>query len=397
MANNLTFEDCAVLMNSLAGQVLGDSSIAVTDFSSFVNVGQTVLKTGYDPILGAISQVLTTTVNSYRAYNGKLLAMRKSDEAFGAWRRKLNAMDKPFPEGGDPSWSLNDGQSVDQYKVNKPRVVQMNFYGVETIPDSITVFDYQLNSAFSSPQGFSDFWAVVMGNLGDKHGLLAENKARATLCNLVLGVLAYAGADSPQVIHLLTEYNELTGESFTPETIRAPENYAGFMRFAYARIQVACDKLTDRTYLYHWGTDTIKIPRHTPYDLQVTYMYAPELRQMEARVLTDAFNPEHITFNRRLELVNMWQSSETPGTIKGRASYSVESEGEIRNATSDEITVDNLFAVIIDEDAAGVVTKLERMAATPYNAAGAYHNLWYHWAVSAYNDFTENVVIALLD
>lgn len=62
MANDLTFTQLATVLNSIVSQATGATAQAVVDTSTFVNVAQTALKTGYDPLSTAISQVLSRTI-----------------------------------------------------------------------------------------------------------------------------------------------------------------------------------------------------------------------------------------------------------------------------------------------------------------------------------------------
>ena len=75
MANSLTISQAVTVLNSLIGQMQGSSSLAATDVTDFVSVAETALKTGFDPILGAISQVLDRTIFSIRPYYAKFPAM----------------------------------------------------------------------------------------------------------------------------------------------------------------------------------------------------------------------------------------------------------------------------------------------------------------------------------
>ena len=60
--NNMDFVQMSTVLNDLYQQTTGQKPIAITDESTFVSVAQTVLKTGYDAVIGAISQVLSRTI-----------------------------------------------------------------------------------------------------------------------------------------------------------------------------------------------------------------------------------------------------------------------------------------------------------------------------------------------
>ena len=134
MANNLSIDDVSVLANTILAEAQGitDGSVQV-DASNFVSVAQHALKTGYDPLMTAISQVLTRTIFAERPYTAKFTGLTKDSEQWGNHVRKLNPIDKPlekdnrlYDENGD---LLADGASVDLerpagYRVYRSRTVR---------------------------------------------------------------------------------------------------------------------------------------------------------------------------------------------------------------------------------------------------------------------------------
>ena len=55
--NNMDFEQSAALLAAVASQATGQTVAAAVDTTDFVTQAQTVLKTGYDRMTTAISQV----------------------------------------------------------------------------------------------------------------------------------------------------------------------------------------------------------------------------------------------------------------------------------------------------------------------------------------------------
>lgn len=390
MANTLTFEQSATILNSLAAQATGRSDLAATDVSSFVSVAQIALLAGIDPLAAGISQVLDRTIFAARPYYAKFNAMEKSAAEFGAWDRQINYIDDDFVD--DVAYPLIDGQSVDQYIVRKPKTLQLNFYGQNIVSDYITKTEDQLKAAFRGPDEFGEFFAGALQNLSDKHEQKMENICRATLVNAITGVVS--ANNTRQRVKLLTLYNSETGQNLTATTVMLPANYTPFMRWVYGKIASIRDMLTERSVIYHLNVTGKEIPRHSPYGKQVLYMFAPALRQMEARVLSETFNQGRNEY-RDIELVNYWQSIDTPMNVSGTPVYMgadgslVESEGNV--------TVNNVFAVLADVDAMGIRRYSDGMRATPLNARGRYTNFWYHWRFRNYVDFTENIIVFTLD
>lgn len=392
MANSLTISQAVTVLNSLMGQMQGSASLTATDLSDFVSVAETALKTGWDPVLGAISQVLDRTIFSIRPYYAKFRAMEKSNSEYGAWTRKINYVDRPFVQ--DDGFNLTDGASLDPWVIRHPDVVQMNITGQEVVEDYFTRTEEQMKLAFRDASEFGQFWAGVLQNLSDKHEQKTEAIARANLINAIGAIDSTGGTE--QTVHLLTEYNALTGKSLTSTTVYDPANYGDFMKWVYARIQTVRDFLTERSVNFHMNIPNASkyIQRHTPYNRQILYMYAPELRQMEARVLSAAFNEGRLAY-KDIELVNYWQSIETPTDVNAKI-VSIDGDGEVDVAAS-AATVSDVFALLVDDAAMGYVRYSDGMYATPINARGRYTNFWYHWRWNQFVDLTENMVLFTLD
>jgi hypothetical protein len=97
--------------------------------------------------------------------------MEIDNEAYGSIVRKLNWLDKKvdtdhaYPLNpvftADPA-DIKDGVAVDMYVQNKDAVVQTNFYGANVFSDWRTIYDDQLNSAFTSPQEWRNFGRVPL-------------------------------------------------------------------------------------------------------------------------------------------------------------------------------------------------------------------------------------------
>ena len=81
--NDLTFTQAATVLNSIVKQATGQTAQLPTNTAEFVSVAQTALKAGYDPVLNAISQVLSRTIFSIRPYNRKFAGLQVDNQKFG--------------------------------------------------------------------------------------------------------------------------------------------------------------------------------------------------------------------------------------------------------------------------------------------------------------------------
>ena len=398
MANDLTFNQLATILNAITAQATGTSALAVTDTSSFITAGQEALKAGYDTLGTAISQVLSKTIFSIRPYSAKFKGLEMTQQQYGNITRKLTAIDKPFKNnpGLDPT-VLVDGGTVDPWVIEKPLVQQMNWYGAETVQRQLTLWDYQLDQAFSGPDQLASFVSMMMQNMSDVLEQARENTKRMTLVNLIGAILGNYAAN--QNVKLVTAYNSYVGASpaLTWADIKADNaKYQHFMRFAYARIATVASMLTERSAKYHVSLTGKTIMRHSPYDRQRLYMLGQERYDMEAQVLADAFHDNYLQY-ADVETVNFWQSINTPDTINVTPSYLATAganAGTIQKGSA--VNKAGIFAVLMDEEAAGIVQVQERSGSI-YNARASYNNLFFTTVNRYFNDFTENAVVFTLD
>lgn len=388
--NDLTFNQLSTVLNSIVQQATGKQAQQVTNTAEFVSVAQTALKTGYDPVLQAISQVLSRTIFSIRPYTRKFGGLMVSNQQFGNIVRKLNIADKDWEN--DSRFELADGSGVDMYKVNKPNILQTNFYGANVFEKSLTIFKDQLDCAFSSPDEFGRFVSMTMTNASDMIEQAHENLARATLANFIGGKIS---GDTASVIHLLTEYNTITGlgTPLTAETVYQPANFKPFMQWVYSRVASLSSLMTERTQKFHINVTGKEISRHTPVNKQKVYLYAPARYQTETMVLADVYHDNFLRMADN-ETVNFWQSIDKPDEINVQPVY-LQTDGTLK--TGEALNKANIFGVMFDEEAAGYTVVNQWSAPTPFNVKGGYSNIFWHFTDRYWNDFTENGVVLLLD
>lgn len=387
--NTLTIEQTSVVLNNVLAQVTGSKTIGTVTPENFVSVATTVLKQDYDVTLKAISQVLSRTIFSVRPYTRKFKGLEADEIRYGNHVRKLNLSDLPFED--DQRYTLEDNISVDMYKVRKPKVLQVNMYGQETFQTHYTVFRDQLDVAFSSMEEFGRFLAMVAQNISDTIEQAHESLARATVANFINGKVK---GDAPNVIKLVTVYNDMTGATLTPDTVKQPQNFVPFVKWMYGYLSTISSLLTERTVKYHINVTDHEIARHTPVSMQSLYLYSPELNNIRTSVLSDVFNPDFLKL-AYTEQVNFWQSIDTPMGINNKPEYLLP-DGTTK-VEAEAVVTSNVFGLMCDVEAMGYTVVNQWTATTPFNAAGGYSNIYFHFTDRYWNDFTENAVVFLLE
>lgn len=402
MANDLSFDQLSTVLTAITNQATGVNNIAPIDTASFVTVAQMALKTGYDPLTTAISQVLSRTIFSVRPYSRKFKGLNVSNQRYGNHVRKLLTIDKPFED--DDRLKLVDGESIDQYRVNKPKVLQTNFYGANVYQKSVTIYKDQLDCAFSSPDEFASFISMVMQNASDMIEQAHEETARATINNLISGIYAAettSGAANTmaksnggkRAINLLTLYNQTNGGALRVDDIFKAGNFESFVKFAFSTINTLADLMTDRNTLFSSQLTNYTVIRHTPKDRMKFYLYTDLVNKINSEVYSTVFNPEFLKLVD-FERVNFWQSALNPSQIQNKP-VMLNKDGTLNTVGNTDIG--NVFGVLFDEEAAGYTTVNEWSQPSPFNARGGYYNQFWHFTDRYWNDFTENAIVFYVD
>lgn len=363
----MTTEQIYSLVNQVSAQALGTQALAVTDAQSLVSLGNVVLNstTNTEAFLNTLAQRIGRTIMSYRAYKNRLRDMVLNDFEYGAILQKIAVQ---MPEAvEDPTYSLTDGQSVDQWIVSKPDVKQKLFVKRTPYMFQITIQEETLREAFLSESGMASFIGVVMGEVRNAIEIALENLGRQTIANFI------AEADgTARTIDLSTAF---TAAGYTSTaSLQNPE----FLRFAIQTINNTIDMLQEVSVLYNDGTK----PRFTPKEDMRIKLTSNFIRAAETVTEYAAFNRQFIETDGVYDRMTFWQSAQTPDAIHvNRAS-----DGAATNVTG-------IIGVIYDRDALGIYQKRERIATTPVNARALYYNQFWHERQLWFNDLSENFVV----
>ena len=399
--NNMTFQQISTVLTSIVQQATGQTVLTPTNTKDFVSVGQIALRADRDAVMNAISNILGRTIFSIRPYSAKLEGLMMDSFRWGNVMRKLSIADSDWED--DPAFKYpvtydanqtpptGDGLNVDQWKIKKANVLQTNFYGQSIYGDHITITEEQLETAFTGPDQLGSFLSLIMTNLSNRLELSNENIKRGLVANMIGALVDEAQSD--RVIHLLTEYNTLTGLTLTATTVYQPDNFAPFMKWVYSRIASITDLFTEMSTKFQTVITGKPVLRHTPYQMQRVYLYAPARHDIDARVLADTFHDNFLRYSD-VETVNFWQSINTPDTVSVDAVYTGANGALVESGA---IVQANIFGVIFDRDFAGMTLLDQRMISTPVNASGLYRNLWIHARQRVFMDNTEKGCVLLLD
>ena len=423
MAKALNTQDCYALMNELVAQATGQKTLAVVDTSSFVSAGETVLATGVENTLNALSLVLGRTIIAVRPYKAKLSTIQALNTGEYSHRlRKISYFSRKAIPAGDFNTqlypeNLYQGKTNAQdttsghestksmWAQNQPQPFEMNFCSSCAWDESTTVYEYQIKPAFRDPAVFAEFVAGIMTEKANDIESEKEAFNRISILNKI-GDVVQTGT-SAQVVNLTAEFNDTFGTNYTSAQLRSTY-LKDFLKFFVARFKLTSDRMTERSAAYHRAiTRTVKNPetgvdetlyllRHTPKADQHALLYNPLFVNAEAQVLPEIFNPQYLNIEN-FEPVDYWQSNYSeevrpkvnivPAIYDSSTGYQVQGE---------QVELDYVVGMLFDRQAIYTMFELETAATTPLEARRMYRNIIWHFNKGCINDPSENCVLFIM-
>ena len=389
----MTTEQIYTVVNGAAAQALGTGAIAAVDTASFVSLGNSVLSSSVntEAFLNTLAQRIGRTIISYREYKNKFRDMVLNDFEYGAILQKIKVAMPSAEE--DESYGLTDGQSVDHYTIYKQQVQQVNFYGTAVYEQAYTIFKDQFDTAFGSMDEFVRFNAMNLTERNNEKTQYEENLARGLQANLIASLIDED--DQYRVVHVLTEYNTVTGQTtpLTATTVMQAGNFEAFIRWMYSKISNIVRLMGERSNMFQTIINSQNVLRHSSPDNIRVAMLSPFMDYINSMVLATTYHDSYMKLPT-YEAISFWQSIQNPSTVSMTPVYT-DSTGAV--ASSSAVAQSGVIGVIHDRDAIGYTITNPVSAVTPLNAKGLYWDEYYHARFKTVFDNTEKAVVLVLD
>lgn len=392
--NSLTPVDVYKIVNDMNSQMFGTKEIAVIDATSFVSVGEKMLRSGTENIMNAMAVTFMKNYFPNTPYIGKVRIIDETSERWGAITLETVPLHQDEEASEDTNTDLNatqfdDGSSVDMYKIKKPKVVQLKFYGTKKEQNHITRLDDQLSQSLRSAEEFGQFYTSVMTEFRNDIEQAMEAGRRLAICNYIAGISAMGLYE----VDLTQEYNTEHGTSYTGLQLRTT-HAKDFVPWFVAYVQNLSDCMTERSTLYHANFTGQDILRFTPKEYQKFIMLNSFWKQAQTSVLSAAFNDKYLKI-AGVEFVNYWQSIKEPEQIKIKPNILDLATGASKDATTN-VELPYVLGCIFDRRAVGVNYQFTKAITTPVNAAGDYYNTYVHYRKNYWNNYTHNGVVFVM-
>lgn len=374
--------DASTLINNAAANFGGLETTVTQDLSNIVDFGRQLSDMnpwGTDAFFGKLADQFNTIKFWSRPYVSFAPSVYVEAERFGSIRAMYRT---PYLESeASPVYNLQNGQSYDQYVVNKQNVdVRMWNDRFSSKIETITLPHEQIESAFRNATEMMSFIGMLEMARTNSHSR-AWDELIMSLFQAIIGLAVNAGG--MQDIKLLTEYNAQFGASLTASNALFNE---AFIRYAIYRMGIVRDQMRLVTKMFNTsGYMTATAP-----DRQRTVMLT-DFARAAGVYLHDApnqFNTGSLQIPSA-DIVPAWQGMGQAGLFADRAATDttlVISGNEVQSQVS------GVIGVVYDEWALGVSAQRHEVT-TAYNALGHYTNYFDQMFGGFFVSPDENIVV----
>lgn len=370
-------------VNSVCQQAFGETAITAVDDRGLIALGNTVLSSSNNTelFMNTLAQRIGMTIISFRRYTSKYSKFIRDDFEWGAAVQKIKVKMPDAEE--DQSFGLEDGGSVDMYKIAKPKATQKLFLTETPTQFHVTIQRKQLQEAFLSAAAMGSFISAIFGEVQNKIEIVFERLGKQALNNLALEIKKDT-SHADRVVKLVTLFNAEQAEGNEVTATTALQN-KDFLTFAAQQIRLYSDYFEEMSVLYNDGSET----RHTPKDYQSLFCAAKFSEALSTIAMSQAFNKEELSIGT-YEKVTYWQAAKDRLKVQGIPASN-------DSGTNTQQTITNLIAIMCDYEAFGLHKSDDWSSTTPFNSAGGYANTYWHFKKQYFNDLSENAVIFTLD
>lgn len=372
------------IMNTVTGEILGESVVVNEDLSNIVDVGTAIFNaSAIDNYVKSLVNHIGKVIFVNRPYSGNVPSVLMDGWEYGSVLEKIHA---ELPDATEnESWELTDGTSYDPNVFYKP-IVSAKFFNKRVtfeIPMSFT--ERQVKESFSNAEQLNGFLSMLYNAVDKSMTVKVDALVMRTINNMIGETLAadfaggdYDGGSGVKAVNLLYLYNHRYGTTLTAaNAITEPE----FIRFASYEMGVYMSRMSKISTLFNIGGKD----RFTPSDMLHVVMLADFKKAANVFLQSDVFH-DSFTELPNADVVPYWQGSGTGYDFDDISALN------IKTASGSTVEISGILGVMFDRDALGV-TNLDRRVTTNYNPKAEFYNNWYKFDAGYFNDTNENFVV----
>lgn len=382
------------VFKEVTGQLVPQSSgedetppvaIIQEDLSDIVTTGTTVMNSAWkDNYVKSLIDRIGREVFVDRPYEGYAPNVLRDSWEYGSIMAKYRC--KIFEAKDNPAWSLEKGQTVNQFQFVPPEVVQKFYNDKSSWQVECSFTDEQLKESFNSPAAMNKFISMIETRIQTSKTIYLDSLVMRTINNFI-GEKLYA---TNGVVDLLAGYNEGLDSPITaPAAMRSKE----FLRYAALTISLFVDRFRAPSVNFNIPDDDGENVTFTPKTFAHLVLHSDLAKAMEVYLQSDTYHEDLVKLGE-YETVPFWQ-------IQGDA-YQLANTSRIdaklassTTATTKTINRNYIVGVLFDRDALGVLCENQRVNSA-YNANGEYYTNFYKSDEEHFNDLAENGIVFVI-
>lgn len=377
------------LVNSMTGEILGETGLVKEDLSNLVDIGKQVFDaTSVENAARTLVDHIGKVMFVIRPYNGAAPSVYRDAWEYGSVLEKISA---EIPEAQEnESWELQDNEEYAQDIYKKDNVSAKFFNSKTTFEVQRSITDIQLRSAFDNASQMNSYSSMIMDAVQKSMSIKLDGLVMRTINNAIAhtinaeftGGLGLSNGSGTRVINLLKLYNTANSSSYTfAQAILLPD----FIRYATYMIGLYMDRMSKISRVFNIGGQV----RYTPKDMQHLILLSDFAKASEIYLQSTTFHDELVKL-RGFETVPSWQGT---GTAFNDLSVLSKINVTIKSGDStQDVEVAGVLGVLFDHDTLGV-SNLNQRVTSHYNAKAEFTNTWYKADGSYFNDFNENMIV----
>ena len=379
------------LLNSVFGEVLGDTGLIAEDLSNLVSAGTVITSSStfgdnFENYAGAIIDKVGKTIFADRVYRAKDLGIWRDYFEYGSVLEKIRVDVGEYEDNCE--WDLTKlGTTGLDYNENiqnhieelfkfVPANVQAKYFNLKTtFKTVISITRKQLKSAFDSATAMARFIGMIENRILSKMEIAKEELQRRAIGNFIGTKIA----TNSNVVDLKAAF-EAAGGAVIASFDKAMQN-PDFLRFVAKRMTMDREFMTQPSKIYNDG----QFYSHTPIEDSRLIVLSDLDAGLKFNLYGDTYNEEFVKLNNYVT-VPFWQGTGTTMSIADRSTLKITTSG------GQTVNQANIVGLLFDRD--GIMACNEDPEVrSQYNADGNFTNYFYCYDASFYNDFDENGIV----
>ena len=388
------------LLNSIEQEIMGDAYndptnapyIIQEDLSNIATVGTKLLDSTSitaaglswrDNYVRSMIDRIGRMVFVDRVYRSIFPDLRRDEWEYGSIMTKSRC--KRFAAKTNPSWSLQAGQTVNQFEFTPPETMTMFYNDRDAWQIDCSFADVQLRESFTSAREMDRFISMIESAISRSMDSKIDSIASRTL-NALMAEKLYANKG---VIDVLTEYNATVQTPISALQARYDPDFLRYLAYKILltkkRMQVLCGcfQIADSA-----GYET-----QTPPDRLRFALHSDIAESLDVYLQSTTYH-EQITDIGEYISVPLWQAN---ASESGTFDFNMTTRIDCKLASDNTKTVNrnHIIGIMWDWDACAICNQHRRVTSS-YNANGEYFNNFYKIDTMSFVDVLENCVVFVL-